>query len=332
MSGKRLLDAAAIFKATQGVAVKHAALRRQQWETYNKTSSLAQAVKSQTDRVTVTVRAASALAARFNESKPRPSPSGSQFDERSTAEGERHNNSEHPGVKQGLEQDHFYDKSEANTAADPAAESELGVKQENASRDPLPDGTIPPAGSLHEVPIQEKDSYSEPSHAEPKKSPTVESLRGMVQVAQPLSSGRKRTLMPNNTGFSPAPDHSSQEQTLPKVQAIPEQEQLPEEAYSQLFHSPKIASMLRQLPKKDGSAKNIDLPAARNMPVEKSKSPQEKDRVSSSRRAASENQNEKDGEVHELAADLASDAESTSGVSVPVSCTQMNLKTTLLIR
>ena len=66
MSIRRLLDAIALFKAARGVVSKHAALRSHQLDVYNKTSSLAKAVKNQTDRVTLTVQAASALARRVN--------------------------------------------------------------------------------------------------------------------------------------------------------------------------------------------------------------------------------------------------------------------------
>lgn len=66
MSGRRLLDAAALLKASRGVVAKHLTLRQQQLESYNKTSSVSKAVKSQTDRVTLTVKAASVLAERFN--------------------------------------------------------------------------------------------------------------------------------------------------------------------------------------------------------------------------------------------------------------------------
>lgn len=64
MSGKRLLDAAAVFKASWAVALKYAALR-QHWDTSKKSSPLAQA------GVTFTLRAASTLAGRLNESGPR---------------------------------------------------------------------------------------------------------------------------------------------------------------------------------------------------------------------------------------------------------------------
>ena len=70
MAGKRLLDAAKIFNAGRSVGKQHVALRQQQWEVYSKTSSLAKAVKTQTDRFTVTAGAAFELARRFNETGP----------------------------------------------------------------------------------------------------------------------------------------------------------------------------------------------------------------------------------------------------------------------
>ncbi|KAK5742494.1 hypothetical protein LTR17_003296 [Elasticomyces elasticus] len=70
MSGKRLLDAAALLSTSSSIAKQHFALRRQQWDVYTRTSSLAKAVKSQTDRVTVTAAAAAELARRFNETGP----------------------------------------------------------------------------------------------------------------------------------------------------------------------------------------------------------------------------------------------------------------------
>jgi len=70
MAGKRLLDVAKLINAGTSVAKQHYTLRRQQWEVYSQTSSLAKAVKSQTDRITVTAAAAFELAKRFNETGP----------------------------------------------------------------------------------------------------------------------------------------------------------------------------------------------------------------------------------------------------------------------
>lgn len=79
MTGRRLLDVAAIVKASRGVAAKHVALRQHQLDVYSKTSSLAKAIKSQTDRVTLTVNAASKLAERFNGPAPNHSTQETQF-------------------------------------------------------------------------------------------------------------------------------------------------------------------------------------------------------------------------------------------------------------
>ena len=70
MAGKRLLDVTKLFTAGRSVAKQHVELRQKQWDVYSKTSSLAKAVKSQTDRVTVTAGAAFDLARRFSETGP----------------------------------------------------------------------------------------------------------------------------------------------------------------------------------------------------------------------------------------------------------------------
>ena len=70
MASKRLLDAARLVNAGSHVAKQHLALRRDQWDVYSRTSSLAKAAKSQTDRVTVTAGAAWELARRLNETGP----------------------------------------------------------------------------------------------------------------------------------------------------------------------------------------------------------------------------------------------------------------------
>lgn len=70
MAGKRLIDAAKFLNASTSVAKQHLLQRQQQWDVYNRTSSLAKAVNSQTDRVTVTAQAVFQLAKRLNESGP----------------------------------------------------------------------------------------------------------------------------------------------------------------------------------------------------------------------------------------------------------------------
>lgn len=150
MSGKRLLDAAAILKASRAVAQKHLRYRRYQFDTYSRTSSLARAVQNQTDRATLTLRAASALVERFNGPGPEYSTQASQSkvgpqDVSVPSPSSIQGAPTQTGSKQGLEQDHFYEKSEENTSTKPPPEHDLKVEQEEAKKDPLPDGSIPQA-------------------------------------------------------------------------------------------------------------------------------------------------------------------------------------------
>jgi aarF domain-containing kinase len=69
MAGRRLLDVARIAQAAHSIAKQHIALRSEQLNVYNKTSTLAKAAKDQTDRVTLTVKAAIALADRLGEAE-----------------------------------------------------------------------------------------------------------------------------------------------------------------------------------------------------------------------------------------------------------------------
>jgi len=70
MAGKRLLDLANLITATRSIAKRHVGLRQQQWDVYSRTSSLAKAVRDQTDRVTVTAKAGLELARRLDETRP----------------------------------------------------------------------------------------------------------------------------------------------------------------------------------------------------------------------------------------------------------------------
>ncbi|KAK8199470.1 ABC1 family-domain-containing protein [Phyllosticta capitalensis] len=175
MAGRRLLDAAKLLNATRSVAKQHVALRSQQLDVYSKTSTLAKALKDQTDRVTVTARAAVALAERFNEAAPSytrednsaPKSQADAVPRKSTVTGD-----DAPvGTKSGLEQDHHYGRSEHNAAAEPPPKGNLKVRQNEAGRSPLPDGTIPPAGADLRTGSEGFEIYSERPTVEPPKDP-----------------------------------------------------------------------------------------------------------------------------------------------------------------
>jgi aarF domain-containing kinase len=195
MAGKRLLDLAAIFNASRGVAQKHVALRSRQADVYNRSSTLARAVRNQTDRVTETVKAASILASRLNENAPSWASdtadekratlnNGETIPRKETTEGE-------PGFKVGLEQDHNYDRSPSNAPLDPPPKGELDIQQEKADRYPLPDRTIPPAEVDERAAPIDDDVVSIRPQDEPHKNPLEN--KGL----EPASSGASTIPLPD---------------------------------------------------------------------------------------------------------------------------------------
>lgn len=210
MAGKRLLDVAALFNASRGVAQKHVALRSRQLDVYNRTSTLARAVKSQTDRVTETAKAASFLFGRLNENAPAWASEATDRTNDTATNGtgpipSKESTQEAPtsAPKEGLEQDHFYEKSAGNSATDPAPEDGLDIQQEQADRYPLPDGTIPPAHSKieknrldHDV-ISEKpkdELLKEPLHQDGLRLTSSTESTIPIPTRRPLSSQNARIL------------------------------------------------------------------------------------------------------------------------------------------
>ncbi|KFX87107.1 hypothetical protein V490_08539 [Pseudogymnoascus sp. VKM F-3557] len=122
MAGRRLLDAAALFNASRGVARKHVALRQEQFDRFTKTSSIAKAVKSEAARYTETARAASFLASRLNEDKPQWASEAEETNAGDSAQ----KGAPHPGPEGAEPRDARH------------------VVQKEASTPSYPDGTIPP--------------------------------------------------------------------------------------------------------------------------------------------------------------------------------------------
>jgi aarF domain-containing kinase len=182
MAGRRLVDAAKLFNASKSVAQKHIALRSSQWDAYNKTSTLAKAVKNQTDRVTLTAAAAIALSQRFSEEAP--SYARAAADRATKTQWTQHEDiarrdtvkTEAPvkGAREGVEQDHHYDRSGKNTVKTPSPTEELEVEQKKAPRSPLPDGTIPSNGLTLEQEEKGQDTFSERPVNEAPKDPLVQ--------------------------------------------------------------------------------------------------------------------------------------------------------------
>ncbi|KAF7926000.1 uncharacterized protein EAE97_010300 [Botrytis byssoidea] len=207
MAGKRILDLAALFNASRGVAQKHIALKTRQIDVYNRTSTLARAVRNQTDRVTETAKAASFLASRLNDNVPewtkeatdyttssQPKDSGPIPSRESTKEQEHA-----PEKKEGLEQDHFYEKSESNSSINPTPRRDLHIQQEKAKSYPLPDGTIPPQNADINTTELNADTTPIRSKAGPKLDPIdSEGLHPAASSASTIPIPKTKPLSADN--------------------------------------------------------------------------------------------------------------------------------------
>jgi aarF domain-containing kinase len=236
MAGRRFVDAAKLFQASKSIASKHVTLRSQQFEAYQKTSTLAKAVKSQTDRVTLTAAAAIALYQRSNEAAPsytkaapeRPTQASTQHADIPRKETVERQAPEHD-VREGLKQDHHYDRSGQTTAAQPPPEQELDVEQAKAPRRPLPDGTIPPAGvALGQGKGQ--DTFSERPIAEAPKDPLANEqttqVREEAEGIKPVESTESTIPLPGQPrgtsadATEPIPTHANDLQPSTKSSKI----------------------------------------------------------------------------------------------------------------
>ncbi|KAF2993106.1 hypothetical protein E8E13_001065 [Curvularia kusanoi] len=237
MAGRRFVDAAKLFQASKSIASKHITLRSQQFEAYQKTSTLAKAVKSQTDRVTLTAAAAVALYQRSNEAAPAYTKAAP---ERPAATDARHENiprketveghAQEHGIREGLQQDHHYDRSGQTTAAQPPPEQELDVEQAKAPRRPLPDGTIPSAGVTLGQEEQGQDTFSERPVAEAPKDPLAKEQATQVRQEdegiKPVESTDSTIPLPgqprgaSSDATEPIPAHANELQPSTKTSKI----------------------------------------------------------------------------------------------------------------
>jgi aarF domain-containing kinase len=274
MAGKRLLDVAALFNASRGVAQKHFALRARQVDVYNQTSTLAKAVKNQTDRITETAKAASFLASRLNESGPAwtseaaDTPAGNRTNPDDPIPSKESTEGQPPKPKDGIEQDHFYERSKGNSTIDPPPEDDLEIRQEKADRYPLPDGTIPPAKSDLNAKLVDQEVFSTRPQDEAVKTPldnddlqpTSSSASTIPSPARkPLSAESARKLQRQSELQIPSMTADALDDTV----ADPLEKGHDEDTfYSKSTHiSPTLSSLPRiKLPKHTSSTQRVDSP------------------------------------------------------------------------
>ena len=144
------MDFNTLLRASLVIASKQCGLQARQFDVYNKSSSLANAIKRQSDSAKTIIETASILTQQFSTAVPSystrvgkergeeiaiPSPESVTVDQKDAV------------PKQGIEQDHFYEWSQKNTTTQPILDGELEFEQNQATQTPLPDGTILPRNS-----------------------------------------------------------------------------------------------------------------------------------------------------------------------------------------
>ena len=324
MSGKRLLDVAVLLKASANVVSRALALRAGELQNYGKTSSLVRALELKVARTGRNAGVAPSNSHSRYAAAPRPD-FASQEDGVKAAfrsKGQDRAGLQDASQPESLEQDHFYQRSEANSVSDPSPTESLSIKQKAASEHPLPDGTIPASEDLPATESQsnvafdpqrarelqrqaEKQIPSQPAEPPPDSSGGVlrngdqglsvdqeqDVFSNRPRKAGPALSALPRVKLPKNTGTTQESyDHASKNYLNPDVfhsgraqeslngatslnmRSTPDDRDLPEETYAQLFQSFKVASKLKvpaiasekttsefSKPKESSDSENADL-------------------------------------------------------------------------
>lgn len=164
MSGKRILDAMALFRASRNIATKHFDIRLSQVDVYTKTSSIFKAARTRAPPVLA------AAAQSFSQSVAQAAKTQDTVDHIPNVGAASGTVSS--ASRDGVKQDHLYKRSERNAAVDPVPEQDLDITQKRAQREPLPDGTIPPRDRLVNAERGDPESFNQRPLTEEGQHPT----------------------------------------------------------------------------------------------------------------------------------------------------------------
>ncbi|KAI7087724.1 ABC1-domain-containing protein [Hortaea werneckii] len=218
MAGRRLIDAAKLFGASGNVAKQHLAVRRQQWDVYSRTSTLAKAVKNQTDRVTVTAAAAIELAKRFNETGP------------SWQQQPRRAGTEEP--------------------ARPAAGADATRPKDDTAHGP--ESVSNDAGSSHHKRELQRRAESQIPSQTADAQPSIETIGGedtfneRPESASPGLSSLPRSKLPKHADDQPVQGQPEEPFLEPEAGQKPDPQNVPQDVNVDVFSSPRISRMLNQ--------------------------------------------------------------------------------------
>lgn len=212
MTGRQILDAMNVLKASRSVLAKHIGLRRRQLDVYSKTSTLAKAIQTQTSRFPFIARTVSNLADQDNnpQSSGLSSRTGPQFSSKHDPQTPK---SEAVGGKDtilGRGTAHFGIKSGANPTTDHVTGEELGMGSENESASPAKDEKPSPSRG--------RDTFSDRSTAESQHDSLADTDGKSGKSLQPDSTNRTSIPTPSKYESFMEPDRARKLQRLAERQ------------------------------------------------------------------------------------------------------------------
>ncbi|KAL4918042.1 ABC1 family-domain-containing protein [Aspergillus aurantiobrunneus] len=283
MSGKRLLDAIQFLNVAKSVATKHLAVRQRQLDVFTRTSSLTKGIKSHTDGLILTAKAAAALAQRFNDTPPSRSPSTSVGPAEVSPQTRKdpHNEAKIPSSATGAsgnsgagqldvspQQEEFYRPSR-EPAAEPAgapqvkvpqatSDTQVGIDQDiNADVYQSPKALSSRDAGTYTGPYRLEVSPQQEESCQPRSEPVTGRTRlPEVEVPQPTSSTQAGTDKDINADVyqSPVDTKSAASGSKP----VEQEQDLPDEMMKDIFHSPKVARSLFRKAAADRRFRHLD--------------------------------------------------------------------------
>ena len=212
MSGKRILDALAIVKATRTVASNHTRLRRQEFDTFKNTSSLINAFREGAYQAGIDIRNASVVARPRDGSGPRSLSEARNPREVTILDRDIKESFTTTAKREGLEQDHSYGISKDQT---PVAPLPKQLKREREERNPLLEGTTPSTGNPTIISDAEADAFPDVQLSLSHKkhiAETVNNQSGPSGPGRATSLGQIEYTTPSSSYLIKEPQHQSVQQ------------------------------------------------------------------------------------------------------------------------
>lgn len=289
MAGRRLIDAWKLLSASRGVAQQHLRLRSQQLDVYSKTSSLAKAARSQTDRITLTLEAARVLSQRLNEEPPKharpPSPPQQQHASREGANHEPSRRTQAPppgGAAPSVDAIMSADQMRAQHQDSGGIPSHA-----NEPYRPVP---LPKVQKLYEG--HDRDVFYAPSvESNPVPSSTPQTQIPKYGETDQESDPHVRDEQMNQDVYYAVPEPAQeqmQREDIPQRTAVPEQDPVPEGINTDVFRTKRVAKLLGGNPYQQQP--HLDMKGAARTPLDHTKLAQGHDQDTFNVRRSEESQ------------------------------------------